>query len=389
MTLNVALLGYGYAGKTFHAPLIAATPGLRLAAVASSDPAKVRADLPDATVLPDAAAVLAQADLDLVVIATPNDTHADLARRALEAGRHVVVDKPFTLTLAEARELADLAASAGRVLSVFHNRRWDADFLTLRRLVADGTLGEVLALESRFDRFRPEVRKRWREAAIPGGGLWYDLGPHLVDQALRLFGPPDAVYADLALQRPGAEAVDYCHVLLRYPRRRVVLHASMLVAGDSPRFAAHGLRGQLPQARPRPPGGRPQARRPPRRPRLGPRPAPRPARHHRPGRHADHRPRPGRARRLPGLLRRRPRRDPRPRAQPGPAGGGGGGDGGAGAGAGECQAGEGAGVRGARRGMTRPQRRLTAACGSRPGRSPSPDGTRSRCPASGSGSRAL
>ena len=243
MTLNVALLGYGYAGKTFHAPLIAATPGLRLAAVASSDPAKVRADLPDAAVLPDADAVLAQAHLDLVVIATPNDTHADLARRALQAGRHVVVDKPFTLTLAEAQGLATLAASAGRVLSVFHNRRWDADFLTLSRLVADGSLGEVLALESRFDRFRPQVRQRWREAAVPGGGLWYDLGPHLVDQALRLFGPPDAVYADLALQRPGAEAVDYCHVLLRYPRCRVLLHASMLVAGDSPRFAAYGTRG--------------------------------------------------------------------------------------------------------------------------------------------------
>jgi predicted dehydrogenase len=243
LTLNVALLGYGYAGKTFHAPLIVATPGLRLAVVASSDPAKVRADLPGVAVLLDADAVLAQGRLDLVVIATPNDTHADLARRALQAGRHVVVDKPFTLTLAEAQGLADLAASAGRVLAVFHNRRWDADFLTLSRLVADGTLGEVLALESRFDRFRPQVRRRWREAAIPGGGLWYDLGPHLVDQALRLFGLPEAVYADLAPQRPGAEAVDYCHVLLRYPRRRVVLHASMLVAADSPRFAAHGTSG--------------------------------------------------------------------------------------------------------------------------------------------------
>src|SRR3954462_14666444 len=188
-------------------------------------------------------AVVAQADLDLVVIATPNDTHADLARRALEAGRHVVVDKPFTLTLAEARELAHLAARAGRVLSVFHNRRWDADFLTLRRLVADGTLGEVLALESRFDRFRPEVRKRWREAAIPGGGLWYDLGPHLVDQALRLFGPPSAVYGDLARQREGAEAVDYAHVLLRYPRLRVILHAGMLVPGETPRFTLHGTLG--------------------------------------------------------------------------------------------------------------------------------------------------
>jgi predicted dehydrogenase len=239
--LNVVLLGYGYAGKTFHAPLIASVPGLRLAAVGTGDPAKVRADLPGVAT-GTALEALARPDADLVVIATPNDTHADLARRALDAGKHVVVDKPFTLTLAEAQALTGTAARAGRQLSVFHNRRWDADFLTVRRLVAGGELGEVVHFESHFDRYRPETRRRWREAAVPGGGLWYDLGPHLVDQALQLFGPPLAVYADLVLQRAGAEAVDYAHVL-RYPRLRVILHAGMLVPGETPRFTLHGTLG--------------------------------------------------------------------------------------------------------------------------------------------------
>ena len=240
--LHVALLGYGYAGKTFHAPLIASVPGLRLAAVGTGDPAKVRADLPDVAT-GTALEVLARPEVDVAVIATPNATHADLARRALDAGKHVVVDKPFTLTLAEARELTRRATRAGRQLSVFHNRRWDADFLTVRRLVAGGELGEVVHFEAHFDRYRPEVRRRWREAAVPGGGLWHDLGPHLIDQALQLFGPPLAVYGDLARQRAGAEAVDHAHVLLRYPRLRVILHAGMLVPGETPRFTLHGTLG--------------------------------------------------------------------------------------------------------------------------------------------------
>jgi predicted dehydrogenase len=240
--LDVALLGYGYAGRTFHAPLIASVPGLRLAAVGSGNPAKVRADLPEMDV-GTVEEVLARPQVDVAVIATPNDTHVDFARRALEAGKHVVVDKPFTLTLAEARELARLAGRTGRQLSVFHNRRWDADFLTVRRLIAGGELGEIVHFEAHFDRYRPEVRQRWREAAVPGAGLWYDLGPHLVDQALRLFGPPLAVYGDLARQRAGAEAVDYAHVLLRYPRLRVILHAGLLVPGETPRFTLHGTLG--------------------------------------------------------------------------------------------------------------------------------------------------
>jgi predicted dehydrogenase len=239
MTLNVGLLGFGYVGKVFHAPLIAATAGLRLAAVGSSDPARVRADWPDVHVGP-VADVVVHPDVDLVVVATPNDTHHPLARRALEAGKHVVIDKPFTVTRAEAVDLARLAAERKRVLSAFHNLRWNADFLTLRALVAQGRLGEVRYFESHFDRHRPEVRARWREQAGPGSGIWYDLGSHLLDQALQLFGAPRAVFADLALQRDGAQAVDYFHVLLRYERTRVILHGSNLVAGGSPRYVVHG-----------------------------------------------------------------------------------------------------------------------------------------------------
>lgn len=240
--LRVGLVGYGYAGKTFHAPLIAAVPALALAAVASRDAAKVRADWPRVDVHADPIEMLARPDLDLVVIATPNDTHHPLAAAALRAGRHVCVDKPFTVTLAEARELRDLAQSAGRVLCVFHNRRRDADFLTVQRLLREGTLGRVVELESRFDRFRPEVKARWREGGGPGSGLWYDLGPHLVDQALRLFGAPQAMALDRAPLRDGAVADDWFRATLRYERLRVLLHAGTLVA-SGPRFVVHGTGG--------------------------------------------------------------------------------------------------------------------------------------------------
>ena len=238
--LKVGLVGYGYAGKTFHAPLIAAVPDLHLVAVASSDAAKVHADWPDVAVHATPAELIARADLDLVVIATPNDTHHPLARAALVAGCNVVVDKPFTVTLAEARELAALAHKRRLVLSVFHNRRWDGDFLTLRRLVDDGALGRVVEMTSRHDRFRPEVRQRWRERAGPGAGLWFDLGPHLVDQALQLFGQPAAITLARDLVRDGALADDWFHAHLRYERLHVHLHAGMLVAAGAPRLAVHG-----------------------------------------------------------------------------------------------------------------------------------------------------
>jgi predicted dehydrogenase len=228
------------AGQIFHAPVIQAVPGLHLVTIQSRQRERVRSDWPEVWVSQTFEEVIENPHLDLVVIATPNATHFELARRALEAGKHVVVDKPFTLSLLEAQTLARLAQERGRLLSVFQNRRWDGDFLALRRMLEAGTLGEVVYFESHFDRFRPEVQNRWREQEGPGSGIWYDLGPHLADQALLLFGWPQAIFADIGKQRQGAQAPDYFHVLLRYPRLRVVLHASALVPGGSPRFVVHG-----------------------------------------------------------------------------------------------------------------------------------------------------
>jgi predicted dehydrogenase len=242
-TLNVALVGYGYAGKTLHAPLINSIPNLNLIAVCSSNPEKVLADFPSVKVRVSLDEALTQSQIDVVVIATPNHTHFDLAKQSLLAGKHVLVDKPFTVTATQARELKALAEQKGLVLSVFHNRRWDADFMTLRSVIASGKLGALVSFESRFDRFRPEVRARWREQSGDGAGLWYDLGPHLLDQTLQLFGCPIAIQADLAMQRKNAQAVDYFHVLLRYERLRVILHASMLVADETPRFVLRGVAG--------------------------------------------------------------------------------------------------------------------------------------------------
>ena len=244
-SIGVGLIGYGFAGKTFHAPLIRAVEGLDLRAIASSDAAKVKKDFPGMTVFADPEAMMAEDGIDLIVIATPNDSHAPLARAALSADKHVVIDKPFTLDMEEARDLIAKAERRSRLLSVFHNRRWDSDFLAARFGVESGVLGRVTHFESHIDRFRPEVRDRWRERAGRGAGVWYDLAPHLIDQALQLFGLPDGVLANLFLQRPGARADDWAHAVLIYPHHRVVLHASMIAAGGSPRFLVHGDKGSL------------------------------------------------------------------------------------------------------------------------------------------------
>ena len=241
--LNVALVGYGFVGKVFHAPLIHATPGLRLHAVVSREATKVYRDWPDAVVVADPLMAFADPAVDVVVIASPNASHAPLAMAALGEGKHVVVDKPFTVTLQEARDVVAAASRAGRLVSVFQNRRWDADFLTVRRLVESGALGRIAEYHSHFDRFRPLVQDRWRERDAPGGGLWYDLGPHLLDQALQLFGMPEAMSVDIARLRDGAQAPDYVYATLRYPTLRVHLHAGTLVAGNGLRFAVHGTRG--------------------------------------------------------------------------------------------------------------------------------------------------
>ncbi|MCI0754729.1 oxidoreductase [Teichococcus vastitatis] len=242
--VRVGLIGYGFAGRIFHAPLITATPGLQLKAVMTRRTAAAGVEMMGAALVPDPQQLIARADVDVVVIATPNDSHAPLARAALLAGKHVVVEKPFALNLPEAEELAALAARQELMLTVFHNRRWDSDFLTLREVVRRGDVGRPVQLESHFDRFRPEVLDRWRERG-PGSGLWNDLGSHLVDQAVQLFGRPRALLAELASMRDGAQADDYVHAVLIYDRLRVILHATALAAAPPPRFVLHGTEGSF------------------------------------------------------------------------------------------------------------------------------------------------
>ncbi|MEK8034142.1 oxidoreductase [Ideonella sp. DXS29W] len=243
--VRVGLVGFGYAGRTFHAPLLRTTPGMTLTAVASTQAEAVRQALGDEVdVLPHVDALLQRDDIELVVIATPNASHHPQALAALRAGKAVVVDKPFALSAEQAGELVSEAEHRGLLLSVFHNRRWDGDFLTVRSLLHSGRLGRIVHAELHFDRFRGQVRPRWRESADAGGGLWIDLGPHLIDQALQLFGVPEAIGADIASVREGAEADDWFHGQLRYASGlRVTLHASALAAHPGPRFVLHGTKG--------------------------------------------------------------------------------------------------------------------------------------------------
>jgi len=244
-TIQVGLIGYGLGGAVFHAPLIDSTPSLRLAGVVTSRGDLVRRDRPDVPVRPRAEDLFSDPAIGLIVISTPTATHFELARAALLAGKDVVVDKPFTLTSREADELIALARRQGRLLSVFQNRRWDNDFLTVKRCIQQRRLGEVYYYEAHFDRFRPAVQDSWREAPGPGAGALYDLGSHLIDQALHLFGMPESVAADLLAQRPGAKATDYFHLILHYGRKRAVLHGASLVKEPGPRFIVHGDAGSL------------------------------------------------------------------------------------------------------------------------------------------------
>lgn len=247
--LRVALAGFGLAGSAFHAPFIATTPGLRLTAIVTRDAERrERAtwEYPEARLVDRLADAWSGGEPpDVVVIAVPNRWHVPLAREALERGAHVVVDKPVAPTAAQTRVLDSLAAEKGRLLVPFHNRRWDGDFRTLRRLVAEGALGDVTRFESRFERWRPQPREGWRELADPeeAGGLLYDLGPHLVDQALVLFGPVTDVYCEMDRRRPGVAVEDDAFVALTHRSGvRSHLWMSVVAAQPAPRFRVLGSR---------------------------------------------------------------------------------------------------------------------------------------------------
>ncbi len=245
MTIHVGVIGYGLAGRIFHTPFVSNAPGLTLTTVVSSDPAKVHRDYPGIQVVPTVAELLADPTIQLVVVATPNTTHADFARQAIQAGRHVVVDKPFTITSREADELIALAKQHQVLLSVYQNRRFDNDFQTIRQLLAAGTLGEINTYEVHYDRYKPVVEGKWRDQELPGSGVLYDLGAHLIDQALVLFGLPETVWANVLVQRERAQVDDYFHIVLGYPLTSVILHAGTMVRASGPHFQVHGATGSF------------------------------------------------------------------------------------------------------------------------------------------------
>lgn len=241
--ITTGLIGFGMGGQVFHAPLLTGDGGFIVKSVSGSRFADFRSAYP-ATASVDCAQLLADPEIELVVITTPNASHGPLARSALEAGKHVVVDKPFCLSASEAQQLADLARQRGLVLTVFHNRRWDGDFLTVKKLLREETLGPVVSLESNFHRYRIAIRDSWKEAQASGGGILWDLGAHLVDQAIALFGVPQGWSGDFRRTRPGAQTPDDVEIRLDYgPTRRVTLRAAMVRAWPGPRFVVHGLHG--------------------------------------------------------------------------------------------------------------------------------------------------
>ncbi len=247
MKINVGLIGFGIAGQVFHAPVLTAVDGLVLHRVSARKPEHrelVRQRYPGASIEGSAEAIIQADDIDLVVVATSNDMHFGLTKAALLAGKHVVVEKPFTNTTAEADELIALARKQHRILSVHHNSRWHSDFMTVKKVINSGRLGRLVSFEARYDRFRNTLRENaWREADLPGSGILYDLGAHLIDQSVQLFGLPEAVNADLRKQRPGVQAVDDFELILHHPQLKVSLKGAMLVKEPTPRYAAYGMDG--------------------------------------------------------------------------------------------------------------------------------------------------
>jgi predicted dehydrogenase len=245
--IEVGLVGFGLAGRAFHAPVIRAVPGLHLAAIVQRSGTEAAEKYPDVRIVRNLEELLSSAEIRLVVIATPNDTHFAFARQCLEAGRDVVVDKPFTTTLEEAVSLVQFARDANRLLTVYQNRRYDGDFQAIRKLVADGLLGRIVRFETSYDRFRPQLKPgAWRETQRPGSGILFDIAPHLIDHALLLFGLPEAVTADVRTERENAAADDAFDLTLHYSNgMRAVLRSSILAAAPRPRFVLFGTQGSF------------------------------------------------------------------------------------------------------------------------------------------------
>ncbi|QNL48600.1 oxidoreductase [Olivibacter sp. SDN3] len=246
-SINVGLIGFGMAGQVFHAPIINCVPGLRLHTIyarRAEQQAIIHSKYPQTQIVADPQDIIQDPDIELVIVATANSVHFSLTKDALLAGKHVVVEKPFTNTATDAEELIALAQKQGKILSVFHSARWHSDYLTVQDVLKSGELGRLVTYEVRYDRFRNYLRPgAWREEDLPGSGIFFDLGAHLIDQSLQLFGKPQAIFTYLRKMREGVKAVDDFEIMLYYHNLKVSLKGSMLIKEPTPRFALYGTDG--------------------------------------------------------------------------------------------------------------------------------------------------
>ncbi|CAG5069563.1 putative oxidoreductase YdgJ [Dyadobacter sp. CECT 9623] len=244
--LNVGLIGFGLSGRYFHAPFLSTNPGFKIKTVVERTKNDAQAFDPEIGNARSVDELLSDESIDLVFICTPNETHFPYAMDALENGKHVVIEKPFAATEEEARQLFAKAEEKGLVLTAYQNRRWDSDFLTLKKLLAEGKLGDIVEYESRYDRFREVVpTESWKEKKVPVGGNLYNLGPHLIDQALVLFGEPETVTADVRAVRPNSEIDDYFDIRLGYKDKLVIVKSSLMVYENKLRYVLHGTKGSF------------------------------------------------------------------------------------------------------------------------------------------------
>lgn len=244
-TIQVGLIGFGLSGRYFHAPFLTVNPHFKLVKVVERHRNEAQLFDPAIQTVRSHEDLLNDPAIDLVIVGSPNDTHYSYAKAALKAGKHVLIEKPFANTSAQARELLDLAKAKGLVAIPYQNRRYDADFLTIQQLLSEGQLGDIVEYEAHFDRYRPDILNSWKELDPEGGGNLLNLGPHLIDQAVVLFGVPEAVFAEVRTVRPGGVLDDYFDIRLFYPDKRVILKSNMLAADNGLRYVIHGVKGSF------------------------------------------------------------------------------------------------------------------------------------------------
>jgi scyllo-inositol 2-dehydrogenase (NADP+) len=244
--IKTALLSYGMSGEVFHAPLLRALPEFRLTHIVQRNSDKAKEHFPDVKIVRTVDEIIANDEIEMIVVNTPNETHFEFTSRALKAGKHVVVEKPFTVNLKEADDLIAMAKKHNRILTVFQNRRWDGDFLTLKKVIGENAIGPVVEFEAHYDRFRNYIEANtWKEERAPGTGIVYNLGSHMLDQVVALFGMPLYADARIGIQRPGGKVDDFYDIRLEYSGMLVIVKSSYLVKENMPRYILHGVQGSF------------------------------------------------------------------------------------------------------------------------------------------------